>query len=227
MNMKAFPYFLVVGAMMLGTACSSTTETTTDGSTGSGTSTSTNAANGGTSSNVGGTVGDPGSAGTTTTTSTDAAADVTAFMGTFASMPDATFLLTAASSNMMEIQAGQMASQKASNPEVRKYAQMMVTHHMRATQEWKSVALPLGVKMPTVLMPVHQAMVDRLRETTGKNFTEAYMDMMETAHKLDIAMFEVKSSAAETPNVQAFATKTLPMLRSHYEGANKLEGKVD
>jgi putative membrane protein len=117
--------------------------------------------------------------------------------------------------------------QKASNADVRKYAQMMVNHHTQATQQLKAVAAPLGVQMPTVMMPVHQAMADQLQGKSGKNFDETYMDMMETAHKMDIAMFEVKSKAAETPNVQSFATQTLPMLRSHYEMANSLEKKVD
>lgn len=155
------------------------------------------------------------------------AADVTAFMGTFATMQDPVFLLTAASSNLLELQAGQVASQKASNADVKKYAQMMISHHTKSTQELKAVATPLGVTPSPTLMPVHQAMLDRLNTKTGKDFDEAYMDLMETAHKLDIALFEVKSKAAEKPTVQAFATKTLPMLRSHQTMASTIEKKVD
>jgi putative membrane protein len=152
---------------------------------------------------------------------------MTAFMGTFATMNDPTFLMTAASSNLLEIQAGQMASQKATNADVRKYAQMMVSHHTKSTQELKAVATPLSVTLPQILMPVHQAMADRLMNKTGKDFDEAYMDMMETAHKMDVAMFEVKSKAAENPTVKSFATKTLPMLRSHHTMADNIEKKAD
>ncbi|WP_426061082.1 DUF4142 domain-containing protein [Hymenobacter sp. B1770] len=282
--MKVFPYFLMAGAMALGTACSSTntgsgTAGTTGGSTdagsyssasGTATGTSTSGAAGGagmgstsgtaggstsgmaggstsgtaggstsgmaggsTSGTAGGSTG--GSAGMgasgatsgTATSGTDAAADPTAFMATFATMQDPVFLMNAASSNLLEIKAGQMASQKATNPEVRKFAQMMVGHHTTATQELKAVAMPLGVTLPQIMMPVHQALADRLMNKSGKGFDEAYMDMMEAAHKLDIAMFEVKSKAAEKPTVQAFATKTLPMLRSHHTMADNLEKKVD
>jgi putative membrane protein len=76
-------------------------------------------------------------------------------------------------------------------------------------------------------MPVHQAMADRLANKIGKDFDEAYMDMMETAHKMDIAMFEAKSKSAENATVKGFATRTLPMLRSHESAANKIEKKVD
>jgi putative membrane protein len=152
---------------------------------------------------------------------------MTAFMATFSTMQDPVFLLNAASSNMLEIQAGQLASKNATNPDVKKFAQMMVDHHTKATQQLKSVATPLGVTMPQTMMPVHQAMADRLMSKTGKDFDEEYMDLMETAHKMDIAMFEVKSKAADSPTVQAFATKTLPMLRSHHTMAGDIEKNVD
>jgi putative membrane protein len=104
---------------------------------------------------------------------------------------------------------------------------MMISHHTKATQDLKVVAKPLGLTPPQTLMPVHQAMLNRLNNKTGKEFDEAYMDLMETAHKMDIAMFGVKSKAAENPAVRTFATKTLPMLRSHQKMASTIENKVD
>ncbi|MCB2408563.1 DUF4142 domain-containing protein [Hymenobacter lucidus] len=153
--------------------------------------------------------------------------DMNAFMASFATMQDPTFLMTAASSNMLEIQMGKLAVQKSANAEVKKFGQMMVDHHTKATQELKTVAVPLGVTLPQTLMPIHQTMADQLTGKSGKAFDEAYMDAMEAAHKMDVAMFEVKSKGAETPTVQSFATKTLPMLRSHHTMANEIEKKVD
>src|SRR4051812_11752069 len=37
--------------------------------------------------------------------------------------------------NMAEVQLGQMASERASNPEVKSFAQMLVTDHTKANQE--------------------------------------------------------------------------------------------
>ncbi|GAA4355276.1 hypothetical protein GCM10023185_17960 [Hymenobacter saemangeumensis] len=251
--MKAIPHFLVASALIFGSACSSTSDTTTGTGTTSGSetasSTGMDATSGnstspntpgtgvvGTSTETAGRTGydqqpgtgpAPGASNMSADAGTGMSADMTAFMGTFASMQDPVFLMNAASSNMLEIQAGQLASQKANNADVKKFGQMMVSHHTKATQELKTVAAPLGVTLPTAMMPVHQAMADRLMNKSGKDFDEAYMDMMETAHKMDIAMFEVKSKQAEKPAVQAFATKTLPMLRSHHTMADELEKKVD
>ncbi|WP_210463035.1 DUF4142 domain-containing protein [Rufibacter roseolus] len=142
-------------------------------------------------------------------------------------MTDAMFMMTAASSNMFEIQAGKLAVQSATDPEVKRFAQMMIDHHTKASQEQMSLASQMKITLPKTLMPVHQAMLDKLKGKTGKGFEEDYMDAMETAHKMDIAMFQMKSTNAETPTVKALAAKTLPMLKSHQGMATKLEDRVD
>jgi putative membrane protein len=142
-------------------------------------------------------------------------------------MQDPVFLLTAGSSNLLEIQTAQLALQKSTSPEVKKFAQMMLDHHTKATQELKGVATPLSVALPEVMMPIHQAIADKVKATEGKKFDETYMDAMETAHQMDVAMFETKSRTATDPTVKAFATKTLPMLKSHAAMATEIEDKVD
>ena len=210
--MKAISYFLVAAAMLTGAACSSTnspgsSETATSSSTGTRTGTDMNP-----------TPAPDATSGTTpsgASASSGGSADVAAFTSTFATMQDPVFLMNAASSNMLEIRLGQMAAQKATKPDVRKFAQMMVSQHNNSSQELRAIASPLGVKIPQTMMPVHQALADELMDKRGKDFDDTYLSIMEKAHKLDIAMFEVKSQAAETPSVKAFATKTLSMLRSH------------
>lgn len=241
--------------MMAGSACSSST--TASGTTGSSTSGSTvtddassgmtsgaatspgtsgsgtmNTSSVGTSSSVSSTGVSSGSMNVSGSTASSATVgtpgtDMNAFVATFATMDDPTFLMTAASSNMLEIQLGQMATQQSTDADVKKYGQMMKDHHTKATQELKTVAAPLNVTLPTTLMPVHQALADNVKGKTGKAFDEAYMDAMETAHKMDIAMFEAKTKQASTPSVKALATKTLPMLNSHKKMADDIEKKVD
>ncbi|WP_139924366.1 DUF4142 domain-containing protein [Hymenobacter sp. DG01] len=231
------PQLFMVGALAFSTACSSTNTGTSTGTTSGsgsmdssmGTDMSTTPGSAASAGSVGtsGTAAISGSGGANSTTATGGATDMNAFMASFATMQDPVFLMTAASSNLLEIQMGQLATQKSTNADVKRFGQMMVDHHTKATQELKTVATPLGVTLPQTMMPVHQAMADKLMNKSGKAFDEDYMDAMETAHKMDIAMFEVKSNAAETPTVKAFATKTLPMLRSHEKMANEIEKKVD
>lgn len=120
-----------------------------------------------------------------------------------------------------------MAAEKATNPEVKKFAKMMVDHHTKASQEMKPLASQMGVTMPKTLMPMHKSMLDKLSGKSGAEFDEAYMDMMETAHKMDVTMFEAKSKNATSPGIKALATKNLPMLRSHQTLADSVESSVD
>lgn len=234
-----FRLFLL-GSLAASAACTGTSPgTATDATSGAAAAGSTSGTNSGSGSDATSGAGSTG-AGTSTTSTAGSAtgstatgtgtgnpADMTAFTATFATMQDPVFLMNAASSNLLEIQLGQAAAQRASNADVKRFAQMMVTHHTKATQDLKAVATPLGVQMPETMMPVHQAMADKVMSKSGKDFDEAYMDAMETAHKMDIAMFEVKSRAADAPTVKSFATNTLPMLRSHEKMAGETEKKVD
>lgn len=243
-TMKALSNLLLASMVLAGTACSTSSDATSGSASGTATSTDASTAGAGNSGASNGTpstsatgtdaggagasaTGGTAGGGTTATTGTGNPADITAFMATFATMQDPVFLMTAASSNLLEIQSGRMALQKSTNADVKKFGQMMIDHHTKATQEMQTVATPLGVTLPQIMMPVHQAMADKLAAKSGKDFDEEYMDMMETAHQMDIAMFEVKSKAAEAPAVKAFATKTLPMLRSHRSMAGDIEKKVD
>jgi putative membrane protein len=208
--------------MDTGTTGTTTTETETTSTTGTSTETST------TGTTETGSMGTTGTAtGTATGTTTDMDADMTGEMATLTNLDDATFMMTAASSNMMEIEMGKMVAQKATNPEVKQFAQMMVDHHTKATQELKSVASQMNVTLPTTMMPMHKSMVDKLSDKSDAELEEKYMDTMETAHKMDIAMFEAKSQNATEASVKNFASKTLPTLKQHKEKANSIEDKVD
>ncbi|WP_345166036.1 DUF4142 domain-containing protein [Nibribacter koreensis] len=226
--MKKSMLFFAAGAMLFGAACTSTT-TDSDTNTTAETTTDATVANETASGGTTGLGGGGNATGTATATGAGSTANSTGMLDaeTIANMDDATFMMTAASSNMLEIQAGKLAAQNASNAEVKRFAQMMVDHHTKANQEQMSIASQMNVQLPTVLMPMHQTMLDKLNNKTGKDFDEAYMDMMEVAHKMDIALFEAKSNNAQAPTVKAFATKTLPMLKSHQDMATKIEDQVD
>jgi putative membrane protein len=219
--MKTLSYLLIASAMVAGAACSTSNSASGASETPASSATETRA---GTDMNP--TPAPDANSGQTPSgadASAGGSADMAAFTATFATMQDPVFLMNAASSNMMEIRTGQMAAQKATTPEIRKFAQMMVSQHNQSAQELRAIASPLGVKLPETMMPVHQALADRLNDKRGKDFDEAYMGLMDDAHKMDIAMFEAKSAAAETPSVKEFATKTLPMLHSQYDMANSIK----
>ncbi|MBB6612786.1 DUF4142 domain-containing protein [Pontibacter sp. Tf4] len=211
--MKKLFFLFAAGALVAGSACTSS-DTTTDTTTDMATTTDTT-----TTDQELGVVG----TGTAVTGRTDTDVDVSSVTN----LDDATFMSTAASSNAFEVQAGNIAQQRATDQKVKDYAKMMVEHHTQASQEMNTVASQMSLTLTQALHPMHQEMLDELNNYTGNDFDEKYMDIMERAHKMDIAMFEAKSQNAQNPSVKAFATKTVPTLRNHQQMADDIEDTVD
>lgn len=217
--MKKQTFYFLAGAMILVSACTST-DTATDDSTTSTTETTTTDATG---TDATGTTGTTDATGTTGNMGTEPNVSV----GDLATLDDPTFVAAAASSNMFEIEAGNLAMQNASDQKVKDFGSMMVEHHTMANQELQTLASQMGATMPQAMMAIHREMLENLSGKTGTEFDEDYMDAMETAHKMDILMFEAKNNNATDPNLKAYAAKTLPILETHRKSATDIEDTVD
>lgn len=143
------------------------------------------------------------------------------------SITDPEFFMETASNSLMQVSLGRMAQEKATHPEVKKFAQMMIDHHSKAYTEMKAIAAEVSINLPMTLLPMHQAMVDKLSKLTGKDFDEEYMEEMEEMHEKDVTLYEVASNGAQTIRVKAYAIRTLPQLRTHLFEADRVEDLVD
>src|SRR3954471_8698425 len=85
--------------------------------------------------------------------------------------------------NMAEVQLGKMGVQQASSPEVKSFAQMMVTEHTKANEELKPIAQQLGVQPPAQLDEKHQAIAEKLSTLRGEEFDKQFMTVMVQAHQ--------------------------------------------
>jgi putative membrane protein len=142
------------------------------------------------------------------------------------SNPDHTFAIKAAQGGMAEVQMGQLATQKASDPDVKKFGQQMVDDHTKANDQFKEIASRKGVTLPSSIAAKDQATYDRLSKLSGVEFDRAYMADMVRDHREDIAEFEKESKSGSDADIKDFATKTLPTLRHHLEMAESANAKV-
>lgn len=138
---------------------------------------------------------------------------------------DAEFVVEAASGGMMEVQLANLALQKASSPQVKEFARIMIEDHGKANNELKALAASKNITLPAALIDKHQKIVNGLQDKTGADFDEEYIDKMRADHKDDVDEFEEASKDATDPDIKAFAAKTLPTLRTHLQHAEQLDGK--
>lgn len=142
------------------------------------------------------------------------------------SNPDSTFANKAAQGGMAEVQLGQLATQKASNPDVKAFGQRMVDDHSKANDEFKGIVSRKGVTLPSGLDAKDQATYDRLSKLEGAAFDRAYMADMVKDHRADITEFEKEANGGSDADIKGFASKTLPTLKHHLEMAESAQAKV-
>ncbi len=148
----------------------------------------------------------------------------TATTASSASSPDKRFIEEAARGGMAEVALGQLAAQKATSPDVKSFAQMMVDDHSKANDELKSIAAQKGVTLPSDLGAKEKAEQSRLEKLSGAEFDRAYVRAMVRDHKKDVAQFERESKSGRDPAVKDFASKTLSKLQTHLQHAESLAG---
>jgi putative membrane protein len=135
---------------------------------------------------------------------------------------DTKFLKKAAQGGMAEVELGQLAQQKASNEDVKKFGERMVSDHSKANEKLKAVAAEQHVDLPQQLDAKDQATKAKLEKLSGEQFDKAYMQDMVKDHKTDVSEFERASKSAKDPAVKNFATETLPILQEHLREAQRI-----
>lgn len=136
---------------------------------------------------------------------------------------DKDFLNEAAVGGLMEVQAGKIAVEKATNQRVKNFGAMMVKDHTKGNGELKVLASSKKIDVPSALDDKHQRKVDELNGTTKDNFDKTYIKQMVEDHQEDVDLFKKQSGSAKDPAIKAFASKTLPMLTMHLDSAKAIQ----
>src|SRR5262245_21126463 len=122
----------------------------------------------------------------------------------------ATFLKKADQDGKAEVELGQLAQTKASSPQVKTYAQMLVTDHTQAGEQVAAMAKTKSVSLGTDMSAGEKSKA-KLDKLSGAAFDHAYLTQMVSDHQQAIKDFEQASKSSD-PDVKAFAEKTLPTL---------------
>jgi putative membrane protein len=132
------------------------------------------------------------------------------------------FIRDAAQSGMAEVMLGNLALQKATNEQVKSFAQQMVTDHTAANEELKTLAAGKNVTLPAELSSKHRNAIDKLNGLSGMDFDKAFMKQMVKDHESAVKMFQRESERGTDADTKAFAAKTLPALQNHLQAARSL-----
>lgn len=134
------------------------------------------------------------------------------------------FVQEAAASDMFEIESSKLAVERGDEA-TKAFAQQMITEHEKTSSELKKMVGDLKLSNPpaNAMSSAQQGMLDELKELQGADFNEEYHDQQVTAHENAVDLFKRYGEEGETPELKAWAAKTLPALQHHLEMAQTLD----
>ena len=136
------------------------------------------------------------------------------------------FVNHAATGGMAEVEMGKLAGAKASSPDVKKFAEQMVSDHTKANEELEKIATGKSLKVPTALDAEHKAKLETLSKKTGAEFDKAYMQAQVSGHEKMQQLLSDEAKNSKDADLKTFAEKTLPTVKEHYQMATELQAKV-
>lgn len=135
---------------------------------------------------------------------------------------DTHFAMDASNTNMDEIAIAKVALQRASDPQVKQYAETLVRDHEQAEDQLKKLAQEKGWALPQQADPVGAAKVSEAEKKSGPEFDRYFVYGMAGDHVTAILCFRASEQLVTDPQLKQFAEQTLPTLQRHLHEAEDL-----
>ena len=139
------------------------------------------------------------------------------------------FVKKAGVAGVAEVAAGKLGSEKATSPEVKAFAQKMVTDHTKANKELMAAAKAKNLEVPAEADMMHKAMMEKFEhQKADADFDHDFMQQMVRDHEKVVELFEQASIDQNVDaDLRSWAKTTLPHLQAHLKDAKALEAKLD
>ena len=152
--------------------------------------------------------------------------------GASAQVTDPQIAKIVVTANQVDIDAGKLAAAKATNAEVKKFAQTMVTDHTGVNKQ--AVALVTKLKVTPAdndtaksLYDGGKANIDNLKTLKGKEFDKAYVDHEVAYHQAVLdAVDKTLIPGAKNEELKALLVKVRPAFVAHLDHAKMVQASL-
>jgi len=135
------------------------------------------------------------------------------------------FVTGLVTSGMYEIDAGKIASTKATDPAVKAFAKMMVTDHTAMSKEADPAIKASGKPIPTELDERRKGMIDNLNAAKAADFDAAYLSQQEAAHQEALTLLKGYADGGDDAGLKAVATGAIPKVQAHLDKIHEIQSK--
>ncbi len=134
------------------------------------------------------------------------------------------FIQKASIGNQFEIVSSQLAVKRATMPEVKDFALMMIADHTKIGDALKQTLADrkLGLLPAKNLDTGHQKTLDGLKSASAASFDGLYILAQTDAHDNAVSLFKNYAQNGDNDDLKKFAADTLPKLEQHQEKIQSL-----
>ena len=135
------------------------------------------------------------------------------------------FIIQASIGNLQEIAMAQVAVSKAVDPQVKAFAQRMVTDHGQAQAKLVQLINARHFPIPAEATdpPKENPMLAKM---AGKDFDRMYVHMMVPSHRQTVQLFEKYAMTGKDPDAAAYARQSLPVLKEHLASITAIDKQL-
>jgi putative membrane protein len=139
------------------------------------------------------------------------------------------FVKKAGAAGAAEVAMGKLGAEKATDAEVKAFAQRMVRDHTKANTELAAAANAKGLMAPKEPGLMHKGVSEKFEhQAADADFDHDFMQQMVRDHEAAVELFRTASmDTSMDPDLRTLAKKTLPTLEQHLADAKKLEARLD
>jgi putative membrane protein len=143
--------------------------------------------------------------------------------GPSSGMSGGKFLAEAMRENLLEVQACNLAIEKATREEVKAFCQKMMDEHSRIGRLIEELAGKKQIQLPTDLTAKQKAELEKLSQFSGEEFDRRFAGFNVREHEHEIRHYEEQTQQGTDPEIKAYAERVVKMLSRELEKARKLE----
>ena len=125
-----------------------------------------------------------------------------------------------------DVQAGQLASKKATTEHVRAFAYRMVNDHQRALENVRKLAAARQVELPAEPSGRDVRQMNKLNELAGVEFDEEYIERAIRTHKDGTKADRKRMYGTKDPELRALASGSHDLESAHLALAYRTIGNV-
>jgi len=143
-------------------------------------------------------------------------------------MSDANVVAVFNTIDRSEIEAAQLAKQKASSPTVRDFAERMMDEHRAMLDKRRDLAGRLNIQpekpqLASALNDTHQESMEELRKKSGADFDRAYLDYQVKMHEQAAKLAEETGESTDHSRLKQHLMEARSDIRSHLASAQDIQ----